>query len=121
MPTNNDAIIPPGAHPCDPAKTNIDPVGYALKKLQTYMVWLDEHASAYEKYRSSDPSTAQTELGNLKDAYEHAVLHLQRLTELILAGHGIDPNKALPRDMCSEVWKRIVEICMQRRSALYGG
>jgi hypothetical protein len=113
---NNDAIIPPGAHPCDPAKANIDPVGYALKKLQTYLVWLSEHGSAYEKYRDTDPSTAQSELGNLKDAYEQAVLHLQRLTELILAGRGIDSSKVLPRDMCSEVWKRIVEICKLRRS-----
>src|ERR1019366_10068145 len=113
------AILPIGEHPVDPLKNSIDPIGYALKRLQTHLIWIDEHRAAFEKLRDSDPNNAKNELNCLKDSNEQAILHLQRLTELLMLGHVIDPQKDLPKDLCSEIWCRTVEI-VQRARAIAG-
>ena len=116
MAIDTENVIPPGQHPNDPANREIDPIAYALKKLQTYMFWLGEHASSYEKYHSVDSSKAENELNCLKDAYEQAILYLQRLTELLIGGYQIDPQKVLPRDICSVVWNNLVQSIKDRPS-----
>src|SRR3954452_9775666 len=103
-------ILPPGQHPQDPSRQDIDPIGFALKQLQTHLMWIDEYRSSFENLRSNEPGSAEMELGNLKNSTEQAVLHLQRLTELLLAGYSIDSNKRLPEGMCNEVWLRLVQI-----------
>jgi hypothetical protein len=106
-------ILPPGQHPRDPASADIDALGYALERLQTLLIWVDEHRSSFEKLRISDAASAANELACLKNSADQAVLHLHRLTELLLAGYAIDPNKRLPKSLCSEVWLRFAEICEQ--------
>jgi hypothetical protein len=87
---------PPGKHPCDPVKKDLDPVGFALSRAQTFLVWIDEHRAAFEKARDTDPEAAESELSNLRDATEQGLLYMQRLSELILGGYAIDPSKRLP-------------------------
>ena len=41
--------LPPGQHPYDPVKKDIDPVGLALDRVQTFLVWIDEHRATFEK------------------------------------------------------------------------
>ena len=88
--------LPPGQHPYDPVKKDLDPVGFALARVQTFLVWIDEHRAAFEMARDTDPETAESELSNLRDATEQGLLYMQRLSELILAGYTIDPSKRLP-------------------------
>lgn len=108
MELENKKIIPPGQHPQDPSNTDVDPVGYALDRLQSYLFWCDEHRASYEKVRNESPDEADNEMACLKQAIEGAILHLQRLTELILAGYGVDSEKHLPKNLCGEGWKRLV-------------
>ncbi|HEY7327722.1 MAG TPA: hypothetical protein VH592_08785 [Gemmataceae bacterium] len=92
-------ILPPGRHPHDPLKADIDPIGYALNKIQTSLLWIDEHRSSFEQLRHCDPASAQTELDYLEDSVEQALSHLHRLIELLLAGFTLDPNKRLPKGL----------------------
>lgn len=92
-------ILPPGKHLRDPWKQDIDPIGFALERLQTFLLWISEHRSAFEQLRHCDPVSAESELDNLKDSNEQALAHLQRLMELLLAGYTIDPNKRLPQGL----------------------
>jgi hypothetical protein len=82
---DNEQIAPPGQHPYDPPKANVDSVGYALERLQTYLIWSEEHRASYEKAHKDNPADADYEKSCLKDAIEQAILHLQRLTALVLA------------------------------------
>src|SRR5262249_44944163 len=111
----NREILPPGQHPFDPSRQDIDPIGFALERLQTLLIWIDEHRSSFEQLRHSDPG-AENELDCLKNASKQAVLHLQRLTELLLAGYAIDPHKHLPKELCGEVWLRLVQVIRQEHS-----
>jgi hypothetical protein len=106
---DKNEILPPEKHYLDPSRDTVDPVGFALKKLQELLIWIDEHRSSFEKHRVNDPINADNELHCLKDATYQAILRLQRLTELILAGHGIDPKKAVPTDILNVVWVRAVD------------
>jgi len=92
-------ILPPGQHPRDSRMQDIDQIGQALERLQTFLKWIDEHRASFEKERHTDPKSADAELRDLKDSTEQAVLHLQRLTELLLAGYTFDPNKATPKGL----------------------
>lgn len=96
-------ILLPGQHPYDPSKPDIDPIGFALDRLRTFLLWIDEHSSSLEKLRHCDSVNAESELENLKDSIAQALTHLQRLMELLLAGYTIDPNKRLPRNLYQEV------------------
>jgi hypothetical protein len=104
-------ITPPGRHVLDPAKQDIDPVAYALHQVQTYLLWIEEHRASFEKLRKDDESGAETELAYLKDSTLQALGHLQRLSELLMAGYGIDAKKRLPdglkRDSFSSVVSRM--------------
>jgi hypothetical protein len=95
----NVKVIPPGESPMDPAVKDIDAVAFALDRVRTYLVWIDEHRASFEAARTSDPETAESELGNLAHATEEARKHMARLVELMLAGYTIDPTKRLPRDL----------------------
>ena len=106
-------ILPPGKHPVDPRSAQVDPVAFALERIQTCLMWIEEHRSSFEKDRSSNPESAESELGYMKGSAEQAVLHLQRLTELLLAGYTIDPNKTLPKGLCAPPWDRYVEILLR--------
>lgn len=97
-------ILPPYQHPFDPSKQDIDVVAYALERLQTMLSWINEHRASFESLRVSDPLQAESELGNLKNATAQAIVHLQRLSELVAAGYRIDPNKRLPRGLSCDRW-----------------
>jgi hypothetical protein len=99
-------VMPPEQHSDDPFKRDVDPVAHALERLQTYLVWIDEHRSSFEMLRNSEPDRAETELVYLKDSIEQALSHLQRLLELLMAGHTIDPNKRLPKWLSQPDWLR---------------
>ena len=101
--------------PRDSCKPDIDEVAYALERLQTFLSWIEEHRGSFEKERDTDPESAAAELRHLQDSTEQAVLHLQRLTELLLAGYTIDPAKTLPRGFCSATWLRKVQILLRER------
>ncbi|HEY7424736.1 MAG TPA: hypothetical protein VH682_10950 [Gemmataceae bacterium] len=111
--TNKHTILPPGQGPFDTLREDVDPLGFFLERLQTLLIWMDEHRSSFEALRNSNTEDAQAELHNLKDATEQAILCLQRLTELLLAGYAIDPNKRLPKGLCGEVWLRFVQALQQ--------
>jgi hypothetical protein len=102
-------IIPPGEHPYDPIKKDIDPVGFALERLQTYLTWIDEHRASFEKMRASNPTEAERELEYLADSTREALRYFLRLSELLLGGHGFDPNKRLPRGLFAPQWKERLE------------
>ena len=82
MHSDNMKISPPGHHRYDPPKEDVDPIAYALERLETYLIWCEEHRTSYEKDRINKSGNADNEMSCLKDAIEHAILHLQRLTEL---------------------------------------
>ena len=111
---SND-VLPPGQHPRDSRKPDMDQVAYALERLQTFLMWIDEHQRSFEKERDTDPLSAASELNNLRDSTEQAVLHLQRLTELLLAGYTIDPDKVPPMGLCNEAWTRWVQLLLHDR------
>jgi hypothetical protein len=97
--TETSRPLPPGQHPYDPVKKDLDPIGFALSRVQTFLVWIEEHRATFEKYRSTDPEFAESELRNLRDSTLQAMVHLQRLSELLLAGYTIDPDKRLPESL----------------------
>lgn len=96
---DNREILPPGQHPFDPSVQDIDPIGFALSRLQTFLLWIDEHRASFEQLRNTDPASAERELRYLADATQQASTHLARLTELLLAGYTIDPGKRLPKGL----------------------
>jgi hypothetical protein len=112
---DRNEVLPPGRHPWDSRKPDMDQVAHALERLQTFLVWIDEHRRSFEKDRDTDPQSADSELRNLQDSTEQAVLHLQRLTELLLAGYTIDPNKVSPKGLCNQVWVRWVQFLLHDR------
>jgi hypothetical protein len=103
------SIVPPGEHPFDPVKPDIDPVAFALDKVQTLLVWIDEHRASFEKARRTDPETAESELSNLRIATRDAMIHLQRFSDLFLAGYTIDANKRLPESLSGAWFSTCVE------------
>jgi hypothetical protein len=98
-PGRTDAVIPPGESPMDPYVKEIDPLAFALDRARTYLAWVDEHRASFETARRSDPEEAERELGNLAHSTEEARKYLERLTELLLVGYTIDPDKRLPRGL----------------------
>jgi hypothetical protein len=96
---NSDKVVPPGESPNDPAVKDIDAVAFALDRVRTYLVWIDEHRASFEATRHSNPDTAERELLNLAHSTEEAQIHMARLVELLLAGYTIDPSKRLPRGL----------------------
>jgi hypothetical protein len=106
-------ILPPGQHPYDPAKTDIDAVGFALHHVQISLAWINEHRASLEKFRNIDPARADSDLSNLRVCIRDAMIHLQRLSELILAGYTIDPNKRLPESL----ERRWFSSCVERMLA----
>jgi hypothetical protein len=115
MHPDHENIAPPGQHFMDPAKPDIDPVSYALERLQTYLIWCQEHRASYVQTRDTNPRDAANEMNCLKDAIEQAILPVQRLTELILAGHGVDSKKKPPKGLCNEIWRRAVESLVREK------
>jgi hypothetical protein len=109
-------VLPPGEHPFDTRVPHTDQVAYALERIQTFLIWIDEHRASFEKERDTDPQSANAELRNLQDSTEQAVLHLQRLTELLLAGYTVDPDKELPKGLCEQAWVRWVQLLRQKRN-----
>src|SRR5688572_17854701 len=105
-------VLPPGQHPRDTRRPDVDQVGHALERLQTFLLWIDEHRASFENERSADGGSADAELRNLQDSTEQAALHLQRLTELLLAGYAMDPGK-VPMGLSNERWARWVQLLLQ--------
>jgi hypothetical protein len=94
-----DHVPPPGESPFDPAVKEIDPVAFALDRTRTHLTWIEEHRASFEAARESDPETAERELGFLAFSTAEARKHVERLTELLLAGYAIDPARRLPKDL----------------------
>jgi hypothetical protein len=105
----NSEILPPGQHRYDPIKRDLDPVGFALHRVQTLLVWIEEHRASLETALYTDAETVASELSNLRVATRDAMIHLQRLSELILAGYSVDPDKRLPEPLCSSWFSLCVE------------
>jgi len=101
-----DNVQLPGQHSCDPYIKDIDPIAFALARLQVHLLWIDEHRSSFEKSRHTDPTGAENELGCLRRSTEEALAHLHGLTELLQAGYTIDPNKRLPKSLLPADWLR---------------
>ena len=95
----NGLTLPPGQHPLDPVKEDLDPIGFALYRVQTFLVWIEEHRATFEKYRHTDQELAESELSNLRDSTWQGMVYLRRLSELLLAGYTLDPNKRLPESL----------------------
>ena len=108
-------VLPPGQHPLDSCRGDIDQLAFALTRVQVLLKWIDEHRASFEKVRETDREGAEAELRHLEDSTDQAVVHLQRLTELILAGFTIDRTKPMPRDFCDETWDRWVAILRRQR------
>jgi hypothetical protein len=109
--------LPPGQHPYDPVKKDLDPIGFALYRVQTFLVWIDEHRAAFEKARDSDEEFAEAELSNLRDSTLQGMIYLQRLSELLLAGYTIDPGKRLPESLRRGWFASYVKGCGERGHA----
>ena len=105
----NSDVLPPGQHRYDPMKRDLDPVGFALHRVQTLLVWIEEHRASLEKALYTDAKTAASELSNLRVATRDAMIHLQRLSELILAGNTVNPDKRLPESLRSSWFSLCVE------------
>jgi hypothetical protein len=110
---NIQEILPPGKHPVDQFKHDLDPIGWHLERIQTCLMWIDEHRASFEKLRSTNPSDAEAELAYLKHSTYDAILHVHRLTELLIAGYKLGSDKRLPKGLLSEPWLRCVEILLK--------
>ena len=97
--TNKSIVLPPGSHPCDPYKSEIDAVAFALDRLHAHLNWITEHHSGLLAARGTDNEVADRELAYLGQSTEEATKHVARLIELLLAGYAIDPNKNMPDDL----------------------
>ncbi len=106
--------LPPGRHELDSVNTDLDPIGHGLERVQTMIVWIEEHRATFEALRETDPTGAETELRYLQNATYQAAAYLQRLTELVLAGYVIDPNKQLPRGLSRPEFRRFAEWCLKK-------
>lgn len=106
---NMPASLPPGQHPLDPSRAEIDPVLFALERLQTHLIWIVEHQSSAEQLRYSDPFGAENELEYLRNSTNQCILHLQRLIELVLANCNPDPQKRRPKGLNNELWLHLVQ------------
>jgi hypothetical protein len=102
-------LLPPGSDPIDPSGADIDPIGFSLERLQTFLIWIEQHRSAIEMTIEPHQRCAISEMDNLKDASYRAILHFQRLSELILNGYSIDKSKRMPKGLYSDPWIRMVE------------
>ena len=89
----------PGEHPDDPYVNDIDPLAFALSRVQTMLVWIEEHRASFEALRGDDPKEAEKELKYLRNVAFQAIKYMNRLSELVLSGYQIDPNKRLPKDL----------------------
>jgi hypothetical protein len=96
---DNREIQPPGSGANDPVHTDIDAIAFQLERIKTYLCWIDEHRLTFEHLRAIDAEAAEKELHSLKYVTEQAFPHLQRLTELLMAGYTIDPKKRLPANL----------------------
>jgi hypothetical protein len=97
----NADVLPPGEHPYDPRNQDIDPVAFALHRVQTLLVWIEEHRATLQKALPTDAETVENELSNLRAATRDAMIYLERLSELLLVGHTINPNKRIPDALVS--------------------
>jgi hypothetical protein len=104
-PIEIEKIAPPGMSPEDPNLRDIDPIAFALSKVHTALVWIDEHRASFEAARLDDPGSAATELRYLAHSTAEAQQHMNRLLDLLLAGHAMDPSKRLPRDLQQRIQK----------------
>src|SRR4029077_13712128 len=41
-----NGLMPPRQHPYDPVKKDLDPIGFALYRVQSFLVWIEEHRAA---------------------------------------------------------------------------
>jgi hypothetical protein len=110
----DEGVLPPGQHRSDPLKQDIDPIGFALERIQTFLVWIEEHRASFEKCRDTDPASAERELRYLEDSTDQALTHLQRLKELLLTGYSIDPNKRLPKGLNDPNTMRVILAMIKR-------
>jgi hypothetical protein len=80
-----------------------------INRLQTLLIWSDEHLTSFDRLRQSDPDTAERELGFLKNSIEQTILHFQQLSEFLADGYTLDSDKQKRKELFGEVWMRLVE------------
>jgi hypothetical protein len=91
-------ILPPGKDPRDP-RADVDAVAGHLASIKGDLVWIDQYRLNLEHALEADPDEVESQLVYLRDATKSAMDHMQRLTELLLAGHTIDSSKEIPKDL----------------------
>lgn len=94
--SNPPDVPTPRQNPPDPANPDIDPLGFALSRLQCHLLWIGEYHTKFLKQRHTNAARAEQELAYLTNAIARASQHLTRRTELILAGYTFDPTKKNP-------------------------
>ena len=95
-----DKLTPLGQNPIGPSVKDIDPVAFALERVQTHLVWIDEHRRWLRGRPWVGPGDRRARAAALGPLHRGARKHMARLVELVLAGYTIDPSK-LPRGLSS--------------------
>lgn len=91
-----------------------DPVQFSLSRIKGLLMWIDEHHRSFEMLHQSDPRRAESELGFLRNSMEQAILHVQRLSELIDAGGNLKHSTEQPEHIPADVWERLVKLVQQK-------
>jgi hypothetical protein len=58
-------------------------MAFALGRVQTLLLWIYEHREQFERFRNTDPESAENEMHCLRTATKDALIYLRRLTELV--------------------------------------
>src|SRR5262249_4939311 len=93
MPTGPFALL--GLHALDPA-AGACPVRFLIDRGKSLLIRSDRERLTFEALREVDLPRAVAILHPLRETASEARRHLDRLTQLVLSGHGIDPTKAGP-------------------------
>jgi hypothetical protein len=103
-------VLPVGKHPFDPGDDRLDPICWELHRLEAQIIWAYVHGEEVEKGWIPRDEQQTACMYFQKDALRQAVMHFQRLKELLLSGVTIDNSKKR-LNMDSETWSELVEVC----------
>lgn len=92
---SNGTYAPPGKHPIDPCKKDIDPLAFALDHIQTSTTWIVEHLYALEKETGLNRDSTR-ELEYLHQCIYSLAIYTGRLTELVFMDYTINRELKIP-------------------------
>jgi hypothetical protein len=112
--------IPIGEHPFDPGDAKFDPICWELVRVQAQIFWIDDYCETIESMWNPTGDDEKAQMHFAKDAIRQAVVHFQRLKELLLAGVTIDRTKNC-RDckLASVGWEFLNQSCLQYYDELF--